>query len=104
MATYQYDVTVVDESGEMDPATQERLATVAAYRLETLDENEGSYPVPGGAFDMLDHFEGPFFWERTDEEMEADPPTSVAFEVVAVDPAEQPEAGATIRVEVTVPY
>lgn len=101
---YTYQVTVVETEGGPDAALRERLAVCAVYRLETLEERDGHYPRAGGEFDMLDHLRGPFFWERTDEEMENDPPSRVDYEVVAVDPVEPPPAGGVVRVTVRLPY
>jgi hypothetical protein len=100
---HAYEVTVVDEGGEVDEAMRARLSAVAAYRLATLEEREGHYPEAGGAFDMLDHFDGPFFWERTDAEMVDDPASRVDFEVVAVEPAE-PAPDGVVRVSVRVVF
>ena len=103
MATRTYEVTV--QAGEEGPPPEivERLVAVATYRLEGLEEKEGHYPRAGGSFDMLDNLEGKFFWEMTDEELEATPPTAVYFDIVAVDPAEAPTDGTPVRVTVAVP-
>lgn len=53
---------------------------------------------------MLDNFDGPFFWERTEEQLADDPPSQVDFEVVAVDPVEPPGEGGQVRVAVRVPF
>jgi hypothetical protein len=101
---HDYVVTVVEEEEGPEPELRERLATVAAYRLGRLEEREGHYPEVGGQFDMLDHFEGPFFWERTDESMVDDPPTRVDFEIVAVDPAAPSDQPGRVQVSVRVPF
>lgn len=103
MATHTYEVTV--EAGEDGPPPElvERWAKVATYRLEVLEEREGHYPAVGGSFDMLDNLEGKFFWEMTDEELEANPPTAVYFDIVSVDPAEPPTDDAPVKVTVSVP-
>lgn len=101
---HDYVVTVAEEEEGPEAALRERLATVAAHRLATLEEREGHYPEAGGSFDMLDHLDGPFFWERTDEEMVDDPPTRVDFEVVDVEPAAAPAAPQQVRVTVRVPF
>ena len=101
---HTYEVTVAEQEEGPEPELRERWAKVAAYRLATLEEREGHYPEVGGNFDMLDNFEGPFFWERTDEELEADPPSSVQFEITAVDPAEPPAAPQVVTVTVIVPF
>ena len=103
MAERTYEVEVVEEEEGPDAAMRERLATVAAYRLGRLDARDGYYPSVGEPFDMLDNLDGPFFWERTEEQLADDPPTQVDFEVVAVDPAERPDAG-VVRVTVRVPF
>lgn len=100
MNTFQ--VTVLETEGGPDAAMRERLARCAAYRLESLAKRRGSVPVVGGCFDMLDHFEGPFFWERSDAEMVDNPPSRVDYEVVAVDPPTPPAGGGTMRVTVRV--
>jgi hypothetical protein len=97
-----YDVTIPETPGGPDAAMRERLATCAAYRLETLEDRDGHYPQAGGAFDMLDHFSGPFFWDRSDEEMVNDPPSRVDYEVIAVDPPAAPSTSQTVRVTVRV--
>lgn len=101
---HTYEVTVAEGGGGPEPELRERWATVAAYRLETLEEREGHYPEVGGSFDMLDNFEGKFFWERTDEELEQDPPSSVVFEITAVDPEAPPESPQVVKVTVVVPF
>jgi hypothetical protein len=101
---HDYVVTVAEEEGGPEPALRERFATCAAYRLGALEEREGHYPEVGGAFDMLDHFEGPFFWERTDEEMADDPPSRVDYEIVAVDPEVPPGSPQRVAVTVRVPF
>jgi len=53
---------------------------------------------------MLDHFEGLYFWERSDADLEADPPSSVTFEVLAVDPVDAPADGGSVRVRVAVVF
>ena len=53
---------------------------------------------------MLDHFEGPYFWDRAEADLETDPPTRVDFEVVSVDPAERPTEPGTTKVTVRVPF
>lgn len=101
---HDYVVTVAEEEEGPEPALRVRLATVAAHRLATLEERDGHYPEVGGAFDMLDHLDGPFFWERTDQEMVDDPATRVDFVVVDVDPAEAPATSQQVRVTVRVPF
>jgi hypothetical protein len=99
-----YTVEVLDEDGGPDPALRERFAACAARRLARLEANEGHYPTVGGSFDILDGFEGPFVWEMTPEELEANPPSSVLLEVVTVDPAEPPADGGPVQVGVRVPF
>lgn len=99
-----YEVTVAETDGGPDAALRERLARVAAYRLETLAERHDHHPQAGGAFDMLDHLDGPFFWERTDEEMVDNPPSRVDFDVLAVDPVARPATPGTVRVTVRIAH
>lgn len=99
-----YEVTVSDMDGGPDAAMRARLATCAAYRLETLEDRNGHYPQPGGEFDMLDHYSGPFFWERSDEELATDPPSRVDYEVISVEPAIKPAEPQTIRVQVRIVF
>lgn len=96
-----YEVTVAETDGGPDAAMRDRLARVAAYRLATLARRGGHHPQAGGGFDMLDHLEGPFFWQRTQEEMADNPPSRVDYEVLAVDPVAPPAApDSTVRVTV----
>ena len=99
-----YDVTVLEEEGGPEAALRERFAVVAAYRLRSLDTREGHYPEVDGGFDMLDHFEGPYFWDRAAAALETDPPTRVDFEVVSVHPAERPAEPGVTKVTVRVPF
>lgn len=85
---HEFTVEFEEQDGGPEPALRERFAVVAAYRLVQL-ENEGRpYPVAGGAFDIMDAFEGPYVWEMTDAQFEATPPTLIDLEIVSVDPAE----------------
>lgn len=95
-----YSVTIPETPEGPDAATRERLAQVAAFRLRRLEERDGHYPQSGEAFDMLDHFSGRFFWERTDEEMVNDPPSRVEYEVLTVDPPDMPEVPGNVSVTV----
>lgn len=98
-----YVVTVEGDWSGPDAHLRERFATIAAFRLASLDRRLDHYPVAGGAFDMLDNLEGKYLWERTDAEMEASPPTRIDFEVVSVDPVARPAAPGVVRVTVRVP-
>jgi hypothetical protein len=100
MNTYQ--VTVVETHDGPDAAMRERLARCAAFRLESLERRAKHYPRVGGEFDMLDHFEGRFLWERSDEEMVNDPPSRVDYEVVGVDPPEPPATPGLVQVQVRI--
>lgn len=102
MNTYQ--VTVVETDAGPDPAMRERLARCAAFRLGSLERRTGHYPQVGGEFDMLDHFEGRFLWERSDEEMVDDPPSRVDYEVLAVDPLAPPTAPGVVKVQVRIVF
>jgi hypothetical protein len=102
MNTYQ--VTVAETAGGPDAAMRERLATCAAFRLGTLERRTGHYPQAGGEFDMLDNFSGPFFWERSQDEIANDPPSRVDYEVISVDPALPPGAAQTVRVVVRIVF
>jgi hypothetical protein len=97
-----YEVTIDEMPGGPDAAMRQRLATCAAYRLASLDRRTGHYPEAGGEFDMLDHFCGPFFWERSQDELANEPPSRVDYEVVSVDPPVRPDAAQTVRVAVRV--
>jgi hypothetical protein len=101
---HDFIVTVAQEDGGPEPELCERLATVAKYRLEKLAKDGGAYPEVGADFDMLDSFEGPFFWEMSDAQREETPPSSVQFEVLSVDPAEAPADGAEVNITVRVPF
>ncbi len=98
MAEYKYIVTVEAGPEAMDHALLDRLSVVAAYRLETLSERDDYYPAAGMEFDMLDNFEGKYFWDMSDEEFALNPPSRVDFETVAVSPVEPPADGAEVRV------
>ncbi|UYN84813.1 MAG: hypothetical protein KIT89_06570 [Microcella sp.] len=93
MSDYEFSVSVLAEDGGPDAPLRERFATVIAYRLELLNERDGTYPAVGDWFDFLDSFDGPFAWQMTDEEFEANPPTRVDFEVVGVTPTEAAGSG-----------
>lgn len=101
--TYIVSVEPVPVEDGPDAPMLERLATIAAFRLGSLERRTGHYPVPGALFDMLDCLDGKFLWEMTDEELEADPPTRVDFEVVSVEPAERPPQPSEVRVVVRLP-
>ncbi len=100
---YTYVVTVVEEAGGPGAALRERLATIATFRLQSLDRRTGHYPVVGGYFDMLDSLEGKFLWEMSDAELEQKPPSRIDFEVLSVDPAERSATPSEVRVSVRVP-
>lgn len=99
-----YEVQVEENEEGPPPELVERFAVVAAHRLARLNEQDGHHPEVGGTFDMLDHFEGPYFWERSDADLEADPPSSVTFEVLAVDPVDAPADGGSVQVRVAVVF
>ncbi len=100
---HTYLVTVVAEQGGPEEEMRERLAVIAAFRLQSLDRRTGQYPVVGGWFDMLDSLEGKFLWEMSDEELERKPPVRIDFELLSVDPAERPLTPTEVRVSVRVP-
>ena len=93
-ANHTYEVELEQQEGGPEPELRERLAVVAARRLQKLE----GYPQAGQPFDALDTFEGKYVWEMSPEEFEATPPTQVDFEVVSVDPVEPPAAEATVKV------
>ncbi len=101
---HTYHVTIPEEPGGPDEALRRRFEAIAAFRLQSLDRRTGHYPVPGGAFDMLDCLEGKFLWEMTDEELEARPPSRIDFEVLSVEPLERPKVPSDVRVTVRVPF
>lgn len=98
MSAYEFDVSFVAEEGGPEPHLLERFATALTYRLELLDERDSAYPKAGDSSYFLDNFEGPFAWEMSDEEFEANPPTGVYYDIVSVDPVEPTGSG---RVAVT---
>jgi hypothetical protein len=100
----EYSVEVLDEDGGPDAGLRERFATCAARRLARLETNEGTYPEVGATFDILDAFEGPYVWEMSPDELEANPPSSVLLEVVTVDPVEPPADEGPAKVTVRVPF
>lgn len=102
MNTYQ--VIVVETTNGPDAAMRERLAQCAAFRLSRLEQRQGHYPRRGGEFDMLDHFEGRFLWERSDEELVDEPPSRVDYEVVAVDPEQPPATPGLVKVMVRIVF
>lgn len=99
---HTYEVTVAETPDGPDAAMRQRLATCAAFRLGSLERRTGHYPQAGGAFDMLDNFNGPFLWERSDEQIADDPPSRVDYEVVSVDPPSTPSSPRAVRVTVRV--
>ena len=103
VADRTYEVEVVEEDDGPDAALRDRLATVAAFRLGRLDVREGHYPSVGESFDMLDNFDGPFLWERTDEQLADDPPTASISRCSPSTRSSRP-AGAHVRVTVRVPF
>lgn len=103
MSDYDFAVTVLAEDGGPEPELRARFATAITYRLELLNERDGTYPAAGDFFDFLDSFDGPFAWEMTDDELEANPPTRVDFEIVEVEPAAAPGSG-TVTVSARIPF
>jgi hypothetical protein len=103
MSAYDYTVDVLAEDGGPEPELRERFATIIAYRLAQLEEQDGTYPKAGDSFDFLDAFEGKFVWEMTDAEFEATPPTRVDFDVLGVEPAEPADSG-PVAVTVRIPF
>ena len=100
----QYIVEMLEQPGGPDAALRARLAVVLAFRLTRLEVNEGHYPKAGGEVDMLDNFNGPYLWEMSDADLEANPPSRVDFEIVDVDPAEPPAAPGTVKVSARVVF
>ena len=98
VSAYEFDVTFLAEEGGPEPHLVERFNTALTYRLELLDERDGAYPKAGDSSYFLDGFEGPFAWELSDAELEANPPTGVYYDIVSVDPVEPAGSG---RVTVT---
>jgi hypothetical protein len=98
MSRYEFIVTMLTDEGGPGPELLARFSTVMTYRLELLDERDGSYPAAGDSSYFLDGFEGPFAWELSDEELETNPPTGVYYDIVEVSPAEPAGSG---RVMVT---
>jgi len=103
MTTHEYTVEVLPEDGGPEPEPRERFATIGARRLQKLEEQRGTYPEAGDAFDFLDAFEGKFIEEMSDAELEATPPTQVDFEVVDVAPVE-PAGSGSVAVKVRIPF
>jgi hypothetical protein len=101
--SYEYTVEVLAEDGGPEPELRERFATIIARRLGKLEEQQGTYPAAGDAFDFLDAFEGKFVWEMSDADLEATPPTMVDFEVVSVDPVE-PAGSGPVAVTARIPF
>jgi hypothetical protein len=103
MSGYQYVVDLPEEDGGPEPELRERFAVIIARHLSQLEAESGSYPKVGDEFDFDDTFEGKYVWEMTDAEYEATPPTSVQFEVLAVDPPE-PTGSGTVAVTARIPF
>ena len=99
-----HEVTIAETAGGPDAAMRQRLATCAAYRLASLDRRTGHYSEAGGEFDMLDNFSGPFFRERSQEQIANEPPSRVDYEVVPVDPPMRPAAAQVVHVAVRVSF
>lgn len=95
----EYTTEIIEEAGGPDEQLRVRLATVAAYRLTRIIEKDAFVVEPGAQFDMLDNFEGPFLWEMSDEDLERNPPTSVAFGVVS-----SAETNGVVHVRLRVPF
>ena len=53
---------------------------------------------------MLDNSSGPFFRERSQEQIANEPPSRVDYEVVSVDPPMRPAAAQVVRVAVRVSF
>ncbi|MEN9620900.1 MAG: hypothetical protein RL499_1093 [Actinomycetota bacterium] len=98
MSKYEFDVTVVTDEGGPEPELLKRFAACVTYRLELLDERDNAYPKAGDSSYFLDSFEGKFAWELSDDELEANPPTSVYYDIAEVSPVEPAGSG---RVTVT---
>jgi hypothetical protein len=100
---HEFTVEFEEQDGGPEAALRDRFAVVAARRLQRLEEDGEPYPVAGGSFDFLDAFEGPYVWEMTDEQFAETPPTSVAVEIVSVEPAAAAPDG-PVRVVARVPF
>ena len=98
MSKYEVVVTVVTDEGGPGPELLTRFSTALTYRLELLDERDNAYPKAGDSSYFLDSFEGPFAWELSEEEFEANPPTGVYYDIEEVDPVDPAGSG---RVTVT---
>ena len=103
MSKYEFDVTVVSDEGGPGPELLKRFAVCMTYRLELLDERDNAYPKVGDSSYFLDSFEGKFAWELSDEELEANPPTGVYYNIVEVEPVDPAGSGrVTVTAEIPV--
>ena len=101
--TRTYEVRLEAQEDGPDAALRERFATCLVYRLELLEDRDGYYPSADDWLDFLDSFDGPFAWEMTDEQFEANPPSRVDVQVVSVDPVD-PTGPDPVRVVVRLPF
>ncbi len=83
---------------------KERFERACRLRLESLDARGKPYPKAGATLEILDNFEGKLVAERSEAELEADPPTAVSFTVARVEPAERPAKPAQVRVVLRLEY
>jgi hypothetical protein len=103
MSKYEFDVTVVSGEGGPGPELLKRFAVCMTYRLELLDERDNAYPTAGDSSYFLDSFEGKFAWELSDDELEANPPTGVYYNIVEVEPVDPAGSGrVTVTAEIPV--
>jgi hypothetical protein len=103
VSDYEFSVTIVAEEGGPEPALRERFVTAIVYRLELLNDRDGTYPKAGDNLDFLDSFQGPFSWELTEEEFYNNPPSRVDFDVVDVDPV-TPAGSGPVAVTAPTPF
>lgn len=100
--TSRFTVEVLEQPDGPEADVRERFRVCAERRLMKLEAQGRAYPAAGDVFDILDAFAGPFVWEMTPEQLEANPPVSVELEVSAVEPVEPVAAPTPVRVRVRV--
>jgi hypothetical protein len=83
---------------------KERFERACRLRLESLEKRGKAFPKAGGALEILDNFEGKLVAERSEAEVEEEPPTEVSFTIERVEPAKRPAKGAQVRVVLRLEY